>query len=218
MRLLMSLTLALTALAAARQPGPPYRILAPGEYHHGEVKDDSADIWLGLFGMDCGYELRSVELVLDRVHDPIMDSEEEQTGITVTVSGEEGRLCCLILPPASRSLAEGAVPTVLVNSPELPPDTVVSLGGYGEVFTTEKGLFLTDGTRTQMLCNAYPDSHGESVSIVWAGDLDGDGRVDLVLNDRYHYAIAFCYRLYLSSEAVLDNLVEEVAVTDHVSC
>ena len=92
------------------------------------------------------------------------------------------------------------------------------LAEYGYLHADEKGLWLSDGEVSQRLSAVYPDSHGEQVTVVWAGDLDGDGLVDLVLDDQPHYALICNYRLFLSSEALGGMLVREVAWFGAVAC
>lgn len=204
----------LLATLASRPAPPPggdsFRILMTGSYHGTEVKADSGRAWLGLFDTGDRYELRRVELVIERVHDPILDGEGEATGREVSLAGGDEGLVCLLLPSSSHPLTEGVVHCVHQGSPELRPDTLVRLDGTHSVRASDKGLFLTDGTIEQRLCDSYPDSHGESVRIVWAGDLDGDGRVDLILDDRFHYVVWRSFGLYLSGGAEPPHLVEKV--------
>ena len=52
---------------------------------------------------------------------------------------------------------------------------------------------------------------------MWAGDLDGDGKLDLLLNLSTHYNLD-SHRLFLSSMAKKGQLVGEAAVFDAVGC
>lgn len=53
--------------------------------------------------------------------------------------------------------------------------------------------------------------------IYWAGDLDGDGKLDLYLDLANHYNVGQ-YRLFLSSPAEKGKLVKEVANFRFVGC
>ena len=52
---------------------------------------------------------------------------------------------------------------------------------------------------------------GTGFYIIWAGDLDGDGNLDMFVNAPDHYATPFYLRLYLSSRATKGHLVKQVA-------
>jgi len=58
------------------------------------------------------------------------------------------------------------------------------------------------------------DQHCE---LVWAGDLDGDGKLDLFMNLSDHYNVTEA-TLFLSSRSRADKLVEPVAVFRTVGC
>jgi hypothetical protein len=54
-------------------------------------------------------------------------------------------------------------------------------------------------------------------ALVWAGDLDGDGRLDLYMDLTDHYNVTN-YVLFLSSRAVTGELVKQVASRRYVGC
>jgi len=51
----------------------------------------------------------------------------------------------------------------------------------------------------------------------WAGDLDGDGKLDLILAADHHYNLSTT-RLFLSSRAKKGELVQEVAKFSTSGC
>ena len=76
---------------------------------------------------------------------------------------------------------------------------------------TDATVILSDGRQTQVLYSVdgfVDDPHFE---IEWAGDLDRDGRLDLVVNLSRKYSV-YPHRLLLSSRAVKNQLVGEAAV------
>jgi hypothetical protein len=56
-----------------------------------------------------------------------------------------------------------------------------------------------------------------SWQLLWAGDLDGDGKLDLLLNLSAHYNVS-ARRLFLSSAARQGEAVREVAVFETTGC
>lgn len=219
MNLLMTLCLAVLSFEQPHAPPPvSIRMLVPGEYHGWEVKGRSGEVWLGLFETDCGCLLRGCVLQVEPSVDPYFDEGDEMTGKVVSAASEHVQPVFMLLPPPGSALVAGPVGSVTVDSSDLLPETTISLGAYGSLQTEDKGVFLEKGGLRQRLSDIYTDGYGEGVNVVWAGDLDGDGRVDLVLNDRPHYACRFCYRLFLSGQARGGRLVVESASILSVSC
>ena len=72
-------------------------------------------------------------------------------------------------------------------------------------------VVLTDGSRTQVLYAADGFADEPHFDIQWAGDLDRDGKLDLVVNLNRKYSV-HPYRLILSSKASGSPLVGEAAV------
>jgi hypothetical protein len=75
---------------------------------------------------------------------------------------------------------------------------------------TDAEVILTDGHRTQMLYSTDGFVDEPHFDVPWAGDLDGDGMLDLVVNVSRKYS-EHPYRLLLSSMASPNQLVGEAA-------
>lgn len=194
-----------------------YEILVPGNYFQGETEAVRGELWHGIYATSAGYELRTVELVVKAAHSLADRQDGERTGSLIIVAGEEGKLLFL-LQSEEEAFFHGSIHTELVNTGDLQIGVSIQVNDSCEVYTTEAGLFLSDGHVSQRLSDVYPDSHGEGVSVVWVGDLDGDNRIDVVLDDQPHYATKCFYRLFLSSEADPGSIVKEVARFSAVAC
>ena len=75
---------------------------------------------------------------------------------------------------------------------------------------TDAEVILTDGHRTQMLYSTDGFVDEPHFDVPWAGDLDGDVMLDLVVNVSRKYS-EHPYRLLLSSMASPNQLVGEAA-------
>ena len=72
-------------------------------------------------------------------------------------------------------------------------------------------VILTDGSRTQVLYAADGFADEPHFDVTWAGDLDRDGKLDLVVNLNRKSSV-HPYRLLLSTKASGSQLVGEAAV------
>jgi hypothetical protein len=72
-------------------------------------------------------------------------------------------------------------------------------------------VVLSDTSRTQVLYSADGFSDDPHYVVEWAGDLDGDGKLDLVVDLHRKYSV-HPHRLLLSTKAAGDQLVGEAAV------
>ena len=71
-------------------------------------------------------------------------------------------------------------------------------------------LVLTSGNSTQVLYTLEGCGNDPGWSLIWAGDLDKDGKLDLYVTVNQHYNIVE-RRLFMSSQADEGQLVAEVA-------
>ncbi|MCK5115535.1 MAG: VCBS repeat-containing protein [Candidatus Aegiribacteria sp.] len=232
------LIIAVIAFPDSPEDSTSYEILAPGSFHGSEASSRvNGEIWSGVFETGSGYELRLAEMIVEDAIDPYLDRGEERTARLIYAadavidpyydweyqtdrwSSDDADRLMFFLRPADSVFFKGPLYPVMVDSPDIPPDTTIELGDSGlSLVATNEGLYLFDGSTSQRLSDVYPNSHGEAVSVVWVGDLDGDGKLDLVLDDQPHYAYWVFFRLFLSSEAEPGELVKEVAVFEAAGC
>ncbi len=136
----------------------------------------------------------------------------EQTPTVGELDGCEMDLLLFMLDPRT-AFEPGPLNTVIRQSPVLHPDTTINLDDFGALDVRQEGLFLVAGGVSQRLSDiiVYENTlNGEYLRVVWAGDIDRDGRVDLLFNDVDNFYTSFDYRLFLSSEADDGELVREV--------
>ena len=206
-------------------------IMETGAFHGEEVSVKTGEIWLGLFKQNENYSLLPVVITVENVHDPIIDNDEsEKTGKEVTVLGRENAVFLIRGRGFSQSRV---VKTVFQGEKSIEND-------FDEIFDFEGGkynlkveserknaenpkllnetskLVLTEGKTSQILYSVdICDDCGWQIK--WAGDLDGDGKLDFYLQLNNHYNGANM-KLFLSSAAENGKLVKEVAEFRYVGC
>lgn len=196
--------------------------------------------WWGIFPEGEGYNLQPVRVRVEAVADPLADGDMRKTATQITVPGEAqdiplfrglmsaaaGPLVSLkpaknwgyIAPgesfalPMERDGAESEM-EIIASGKE-----VVKPSGPSEVTVVSAyELRLSQGTgkerRTQLLA-AFPEfsrfSYETGPELLWAGDLDRDGKLDLLYNLRTFYMYTEL-ALFLSSAAKEGELVGLVA-------
>lgn len=219
---------AATPFRSLAKPQVLPQLLEAGEGFHGdEVKARSGEQWLGLFVTEAGSELRETTLRIRFVHDAIVDEGNQATGKSVRVNSVTQPLFLLRNVAA---VVAGPVKTIFHVAPlerhSLSDHPVVSLKLgtqtyelklVGEKATSDAflprhpRLVLTDGLNTQMLLSLEEDEiENLDWSLQWAGDLDGDGKLDLYADLPEHYNVSR-RKLFLSTYAKPGQLVAEVA-------
>lgn len=174
------------------------------------------DDWMGVFETESGSELRAVELRLNLENEPL-HRPEKPGGRRVDVLGEIETPLFLISSSISVLTPGPLITSIYSHSLHLIRGTSIALNapGLGEtrLYTTDEGLFLCGSSIQQHITDTFPggDGSAEFLGVVWAGDLDRDGKVDLLINDVGSGANRYNWNLYLSTEASPDQLVRKVA-------
>lgn len=204
------------------------RLLEVGEGFHGdEVKARSGEKWWGLFVTESGAELEETTIKIRFVHDVVVDEDETQaTGKSVSIDQLREPLFLVRNLP---DLKPGPVTTVFHRtSPEnfsLSKNSAVSFtlgaqtyqltltgrpAGPDAILPRDPHFWLTDGVTKQLLYSVKDEISDTDWALLWAGDLDGDGKLDLYAELNPHYN-AIAHKLFLSSYAKPGQLVAEVA-------
>lgn len=226
------------ALAAALTIAPALQL--PGQFHGDETVARDGERWLALVADDTGARLRSVRVRVKPVHDVVLDADDgPATGrIVESVSGPAGAAIAYVRGPGLR---EGAVARAIVT--ELPPidrlgRSRLRLGDREYTLSTRCTpvaaiadgyrctIELAQGDRRQVLAEMAGTREQDgslligdeaSPSLLFAGDLDGDGALDLLYDVTDHYNVT-APTLFLSGAAGAGELVHAVAEQRTTGC
>ncbi len=206
----------------------PIKILTTSRFHDEELWPEAqTQTWIGLFRNDNSHFLRRVEPTFERVQDMIMDGEGEKTGWKV--STDHDAQCILLI--TGTELGEGPVPTLgskvaisigdtLDVDLEIEPTQIILGGTNQDGFVNDYRLMLqsqSEGILKQQVLIDESQYVASMINIIWAGDLDGDDRLDLIIDTSNHENVT-APTLFLSSEATGDALVKPVAIHWTVGC
>lgn len=191
-----------------------YTMILPGI-----VMDETIDAdaeWFGLFEVDCGhYMLRPVELRLVQ-EEGIVYEGERPLGRLVELPGETD-LPITLVSSSMPVYSAGPVSSVIDTLFPLHPDISFLMSSPGiesvDLDVNEEGVFISAPGISQHLTDTHPGTglEGPFVDLVWAGDLDRDGKIDLLLNDVDNSYLIYNWVLFLSTEASRGQLVGRVA-------
>jgi hypothetical protein len=174
--------------------------------------------------------LRPATLKVEAVHDPVIDWENKRLKTGKKVSVSHAREPLFLLRGAG-TLPRGRVPTAFTEQKNLVDgdDITLTLGGRryrmrvvgddpgpATYVKSNSRLLLTSEGTSQVLFSVRQQNDG-GWTLLWAGDLDGDGRLDLYMDLSNHYNSSQ-RRLFLSTRARKGQLVREVAEFSTVGC
>jgi len=228
--------LLLAALSAPAQAAP--ELIRPGLFHGDEINADAdTHDWFGLYATADGFELAETRVTVRPVFDPMADLPGEATGLLVTANSDDEPL---ILVRGVPGMIGGPVETAIASPDALEvgdsrsladgPDGWYALAAFGTAEPSEH-LYGRPQVREYELrlyhhpplsLGAAPEAPSSQAlvsfdalddsrpQLIWAGDLDGDGKLDLLLDATFHYNVSD-YTLWTSRGASGDALVEQVA-------
>lgn len=214
------------------------RLIEVGEGYHGDqIEAKNGETWLSLSRENENYFLRQEKVTVRRAYDPVVDDEEtnQKTGKSVSISG---RAASVFLLKNAPQLKEGEVNTLYAHIDSDEEESLFNLKtGFTRTFTLGKeaytlsvkrgrnkanediiALILENGTNKQVLHSYRSFENDDNIgSLIWAGDIDRDGKPDFYLNVYVHENATY-KNLFLSAPAEKGKLVKKIAVFTTTGC
>lgn len=244
--LLPLLSLICVASVSRAWTAPEWQILrAGGPFHGDEINPNLSLQWYGLFPKDGGFFLKRVKAQIRREQDPVVDQGRQKTGKRVVIDAIDLKEEPLFLVGTRGTLPEGEVAGVVPDraflDPSAPRDLKILQKDYrlssagplevspgGRWWLKDKSykpyriLLGVDGV-TQALSETESLFRGSLLTgpgahpyVEWVGDLDRDGRLDVLLNEASDNVLH--WSLFLSSKAKPGELAGKVAELVMTGC
>ena len=212
----------------------PHELLQVRKYHGDEVVATSGEQWWSLFVTDDGFELLPTTITVNTVRDGILDVEgDELTGKEIVIDNDA---MSMFLVKGPDFLTSGTVKTVFAGSVTIPGNLPQQdrLSSLSVVLNADEASKIPIHYRFQLtevdladtlqtILTFSDDGEGKKQeyrldnccdwigpSLLWAGDLDRDGKLDFLLDTSRHYNV-FEPTLFLSSLARDGEIARPVA-------
>ncbi len=212
----------------------PYGLLQTRKYHGDEVVATSGEQWWGLFITNVGFELLPTIITVNTIRDPFVDPEDgEFTGKEVVTDNDA---VSVFLVKGPDFLESGTVKTVFSGFATIPNSQPQAgrLSSLSLIFDADEAskipihhrFSLTEvnaGGTLQTILTFSEDGDGKTQkyrlenccdwtgpSLLWAGDLDRDGKLDFLLDTSTKYSVSEP-TLFLSSLARTGEIARPVA-------
>ena len=168
------------------------------------------------------WHLLPASLQGEPAHDGVVDGSDDKTGVRLRAAPAHAFLY-LRLP----GLTPGKVdtPDVRFKDRARPMDDSTALAlaltfnaRPWRLDVRQHEIFVTDGSTTMSFGNATGTDDGapDSVALLWAGDLDRDGRLDFIFEGSGNNDCTLC--VWLSSRATAGQLVGRAACWRTTGC
>lgn len=209
----------LTLLTFQKANAQDVQLLFPHLYFGDEIDTSLAQRnWIGLYDEHNQHSLKPAQVSITLTRHHMTDADGEQTGKRVTVSPETP----LVLISGLDGLQPGPIKHLDFNKTHIHPGDTLSFEflkkTYQLIVTSNQDkngsaidckLFLNYEGKSQLLGESdfFDDT---TFNVVWAGDLDGDNTLDLLMDLSYKYSFGL-FTLFTSSNTKPGELLHLIA-------
>lgn len=213
------------------------KVLTVGSFHNDEVWENAdKEKWLGLFKGKTNFYVAETKLKIRKVFDAILDKENEETGWEVQTANKDS---AIILFEKLNFLTERNVEQAILSKEEIFPNDTLKVNYLGvdyKIYATGGKRKVQDdpewfvawnyklyisanikGQELKTLLVAQPNFDDNMINIIFAGDIDGDGILDLIIDTSRHYN-SECPTIYLSKPADNGEIEKPVGKHEIVGC
>jgi hypothetical protein len=197
------------------------QLLEPGSFHGNEVRAVSGQTWLALVWDEKGSALQPVTIHVAKPDPSDQSSYPDGKRVTVKPAFDdslvallrgpelhEGPVTTAVFPDTGELEIGKTVPLTLPDSPARYTLTLSCKPAKTVYSSFRCPLVLSDGSQSQEIFVyrafpgglTHPSFTGTAPYLAWAGDLDGDGKLDLLVNTT-NSENSRDLTLYLSSKA-----------------
>lgn len=216
----------LTITSFRQKAADPVQIAKVGLWQEGYAIDPYLS-WYGLFQhTEDDFSIKKVKLKVKEIYDHSADGPMEKSEIRISIKGTD--IPILLIAGLDRP-KEGQVNGINHHNTILAPDRLLeitfpggdySLSSFGspqypvgedtEQEFSSYGIVLIHEDKKQLILKDHY-FYGNGPGLVWSGDLDRDGRLDLII-DCICEGTSTNMALFLSSKAEKNELVKLVAI------
>ena len=196
------------------------KLILTGSFHGDEIDAENGEHWHGLFKEGISYSIKKTKINVSSVFDPIIDEDEsKKTGKEVTIQGPEEPL---ILLKNLEGIKQGKLNSLLDLSGVIKPGEKKSIrfkgndlelsveakevteeSGY-KYFKNYKLSVQSEGKKVVILEMPHTDLDAGLPSVIWAGDINNDGGLDLLMSTSNHYNVMET-TLFISENGILEK-------------
>ncbi|TGL76013.1 SH3 domain-containing protein [Leptospira yasudae] len=199
----------------------------PFLYHGDELpfKKDELTDWIAIYLHRGDYFRKSISINVKKAHDPIIDENEKiKTGYKISANGDpiilirgipfkEGKFSASFIKKVPFILEFGKLYKFSYGTDQY---ILKTRGEYIESYGVKNYKLILQKNNQEMVIDSREKRY-EMTSLIFAGDIDGDGELDFVFDLKDHYNVSNPH-LYISSEKENDFFVVPVSANWTTGC
>ncbi len=197
-----------------------YKILEKTTYHGEDMEGIIADKWIGLYKNNNGFYIQNTEVYTRTVHDNILDDKGQNTGKEIVINNNNNDNCIVLLGNFDWNFEAPKKVKQIDLTKEFASNESFSFTFLGKNYNwniKESGC-VTVSTKINGKIIEQLVSSSRINGLLFAGDLNSDGELDLILDTAEYDGSAKQLTFFQSLQGDSEMLFELVALHHSTSC